>query len=766
MSLSSEAERALDRDAREPTELGEEFDHRSRLDRLIGAQRRQSFTIGRAVFIAVAIALIVLIVTNQDQLDGVALGLGSGALIAGLALSIVVTYRGSGVVNFSSGAIAMYSGYVFWGLRNTGKFSIIPLPNPFAPVEGLGHDLGFHSLRLPHWPTFVSVGGHWSFWPALLATLGLAMLVGLLMHLCIFRPIRYAPALAKVVVTIGLLITLQSIIVLRYTANAQAFNSFLPSWAIHLPDNIFIPVDQIILLGSVLIVAIALIAIYRWSKFGLRTRAAAENEKGAILRGFSPDMLAGANWVLATALAALIGILAASIDQSLDPATITFLVVPAIAAALLGKFSSVGFTIVAGLGIGIIQAWVQVLTVERWFPQVNGQAIPGFGQLVPVIVIIGVLWFRGRDLPARGILESTRLPRAPKPKGVIPIAGIALVAGTFLLLVLGPNWRLAIINSLIGSIMCLSLVTLTGYVGQISLAQMAIAGAAGFFLSKLAETFAIGFPWAPMIAIFGATLVGLIVAVPALRVRGVNLAAATLAAGVAIENLVFDNPWFETQTGASNVPSPHLFGIRFGPTDPTAFAAIGYHGDGKQPDPWFGIFCLIVLLLIALTVAGLRRSRLGRRMLAVRANERAAAGTGVNVTAVKLFAFAIASLIAGIGGTLAAYSLASASDAYFGGIASLLILAYAYLGGISTISGAMVGGILAAGGIGFTISSEWLGVSLSYSSLVGGIGLVITAILNPEGIAGANRLMYEHVKSVYRERSSPTVHVTVRNQSL
>jgi branched-chain amino acid transport system permease protein len=739
-------------DASDRAELNRDVTRRFKFDSLLGKNRRPSAVVGKAISVAIVAFLIVIIVLHQNQLDGTILGLGSGALIAGLALSIVVTYRGSGVVNFASGAVAMFSGYVFWGLRTSGRFLIIPLPNPFAPIQGIAHKLGYKSFRLPHWPTFVSLGGHWGVVPAFVVTLAMAMVVGLLMHLFIFRRIRYAPALAKVVVAIGLLITLQAIIVLRYTSTTQSFPTFLPSAAIRFPDGITVPTNEIIVLGIVLALAVALFAVYRWTTFGLRTRAAAENEKGAILRGYSPDALAGINWAIATGLAALIGILASSLDQSLDPNTLTLLVVPAIAAAMLGKFSSVSLTVTAGLGIGAVEAWIQALQTENWFPKINYQAFPGFEQLVPLLVIAGVLWFRARSLPTRGNLESTRLPRAPKPKHVYPIAAVGLIVGTVCLLTLAPAWRLSITNSIVGAVMCLSLVVVTGYVGQISLAQMALAGAAAFLLSKLAEAYHIGFPWAPLIAIAGALITGLLVSVPALRIRGVNLAAVTLAAGVAVENLVFFNPWFQSTSGASAVPSPQMFGLRFGPVDPSTFAAIGYHGDGLQPDPWFGFFCLLVLVAVGLAVAAIRQSRLGRRMLAVRANERAAAGMGINVTAVKLSAFAIASIIAGIGGVLAAYSLGSATDAYFGGTASLLILAFAYLGGISTISGAMVGGLLAAGGIGFTISSEWLGVPLLYSTLVGGVGLVITAMLNPEGVAGANLQMYHSVKAMYHRR--------------
>ena len=184
------------------------------------------------------------------------------------------------------------------------------------------------------------------------------------------------------------------------------------------------------------------------------------------------------------------------------------------------------------------------------------------------------------------------------------------------LLTLGSQWRTAITITLVGTVVCLSLVVLTGFLGQISLAQMTIAGVAGFTLSKLVTDWNVPFPVGPLAGAAVAALFGLLTAIPALRVRGVNLAVVTLAFAVTIENFVFKNSSWNGGLNGAAVPPPRLFGLQFGPNDVTSF------GDGKLPNPFFGVFCLVVVVLLGLVVVNLRRSITGRQMLAVRSNER------------------------------------------------------------------------------------------------------------------------------------------------
>jgi branched-chain amino acid transport system permease protein len=651
------------------------------------------------------------------------LGLGTGALVAAIALAVVLTHRGSGVVDFSAGAVALYAAYLTDGLRREGELFLPPLPNPLALF---GLDL----------PTHVSLGGPMAFAPALLITLGVMAVMGLLFHLLIFRPLLKAPPLAKVVASVGLLLVLQAIVVLRFGASPRPVQAILAKGSVSLPGGSSVPQDQLVLAAIVVGLAALLWAVYRFTRFGLATRAAAEDQDAAAVLGYSPDRLAGVNWVLSTALASLLGVLVSTVNGSIDPLTIVLLVVPALGAALLGNFSSFGIAVAAGFGLAMGQNLIQYWSTQDWFPKV-----PGAKEALPFVVILVALALRGRSLPTRGTPGAERLPFAPRPVAVGRKAAVLAAGGAAGLLLLGPDWRLAITNSAIGVVICLSLVVLTGYVGQISLAQMALAGVAGFTLAKLAGDLGVPFPLAPLAGALVATLFGLVAALPALRVRGVNLAVVTLAAAVAIENVVFENPAWSGGLEGAAVGPPSVFGVRFGPSD-------GASLDGDLPTPWFGLFCLAVAVGVALGVAHLRRSALGRRMLAVRANERAAAAAGVSVAGTKLVAFALAAFIAGLGGALSGYRYGSVTPLTFGSIASITMLAFAYLGGISTVTGAVLGGLLVTGGVGFTALDQWLGVEPQYTLLIGGLGMVAAAVLNPEGLAGALRLPRLHSRQV------------------
>ena len=122
------------------------------------------------------VVVIGVILANSDQTQAIVLGLGGGALIAAIALSITLNYQGSGVVNFAAGAIAMYGGYVYYGLRVNGQLFLPPIPNPLAPIEGIAHLAGAASFSLPHIPVFITLAhpsqGTAAFGAAILAASG------------------------------------------------------------------------------------------------------------------------------------------------------------------------------------------------------------------------------------------------------------------------------------------------------------------------------------------------------------------------------------------------------------------------------------------------------------------------------------------------------------------------------------------------------------------------------------------------------------------
>jgi branched-chain amino acid transport system permease protein len=341
------------------------------------------------------------------------------------------------------------------------------------------------------------------------------------------------------------------------------------------------------------------------------------------------------------------------------------------------------------------------------------------------------LWWRGSGLPTRGEIVERGLPEAPRPERLLRPTVILTVVGVIALIVLPFDYRNALMVSMAAIVICLSFVVITGFVGQVSLVQVALAGAAGFTVSHMAEDFGIYFPVGALIGIAVATVLGFVVGVSALRVRGVTLAVVTLAAAVAIEQFGFTNETWGAGGTGSPVPAPTLLGLDLGPR-------AGFRGlDGNVPSPILGFVILAAVVAMALFVARVRQSGLGQRMLAVRSNERAAAAAGISVRNTKFAAYAISSFIAGVGGVLYAYSLGSVSAERFGILLALGFVAFAYIGGITMVSGAIFGGLIATEGVMSHIFQAELGISGTWTLLVGGLILILNLVMFPDGVAGS-----------------------------
>jgi branched-chain amino acid transport system permease protein len=665
--------------------------------------------LGRREVVAAAIAVLAVaaLATDRAALQSSLLGLGSGALIAALALGIVVTYRGSGVVSLSAGAMAMYASYVFNSLTKDGQLLVI----------------GWR----------VDLGAPWDFVPGLVMTTAVSAVLGIVVYVLIFAPLREASPVAKIVASVGLLLVLQSIVILQYGATSVPATVALSNGAVTLPWDLVVPVNQLVLGGAVVLAGVLLWAVYRFTRPGLATRAAAEDEQRLTMIGLSPMMVSGGNWMFAAMVIGIFGALIVPINGAVDPNTLTLLVVPALAAALLGRFTSFGWAIAGGLGIGMVQALIQYLGTKSWYPTAQSGPLPGVRETVPLVIILVALAFQRRGIGGRGAIGSVQLPFAPPPRNVLLKLVVVMAVATAGFLFFDPAWRLAQLNTVIGVMVCLSFVILTGFVGQVSLAQMSLAGLSGFTLAKLGTDAGLGFPIAPLLGALVAAAAGVLMGLSALRIRGVQLAIVTMAAALAIESLVFRNPvWSKGLLGAT-VEAPQFLGLAFGPTDPSGI------GDGSVPNPWFGIVCLAVVGLFAWLTCMLRTSGWGRRMLAVRANERAVTAAGISVKQTKIVAFALAAFVAGVAGALSGYRFGSVTPEYFGVFASITFLAFAYMGGIASVTGAVIGGMLVTNGLVFTALDRWLGVPSSYTLLVGGLGLILTVVLNPQGIAGSLR---------------------------
>lgn len=625
------------------------------------------------------------------------LGLAAGAVYAALAVGVIVVHRGSMVINLAQGAMAMFPAVVFVRLRTTGEL-VLPVIGVPGKID-LGEPLGVL-------PAFV-----------------LAVLVGLLIafvaYTVVFRHLRDAPSVTRLVASVGLTILLQGAAVAQVGPGTSRAEALLPDGIIDIGGSL-LPSDRLWLAGIVVILGGAIAVLYRRTRFGMATRAAAENPKGAILMGQSPSRLGLGNWLLASLLASVAGVLMSPIS-GVNPFNYSLFVVPALAAALAGRLRSFTVAILAGLAIGMFEGLSVHLVSQRHVPNF---LLGGIDTVVPFVAIVVALVVFGRSVPDRGTVLDPRHPKVPglAPHRLLAVGSVTVAASVMVFADAGT--RLAAITSMMVALIALSIVLLTGYLGQVSLAQLTLVGFCAFVLARTSSDWGLPFPLAPLAAVAATTAMGVVVSLPALRIRGIQVAIVTLAAAVAIEQLLFRNPAFTGGGGLSHVEAPELFGARF-----------GIIGPGEYPYRPFGLFVLLLLVAAAMLVVQVRRGPLGRRMLAVRANERAAAASGVNVAGVKIQAAALSSFVAALAGVVFAYKNVDFSWSGLESSRGLQLLALAYLGGVTSVTGAMIAGVLAPSGL--------LMVALGSPPAAGqqlvltGLGLVLVTVRYPSGLAAA-----------------------------
>ena len=624
------------------------------------------------------------------------LGLSVGAVYAALALGIVVTYQGTGVINFAAAAMATVPLFVYDDLKH-GKLT---LPLPWVP-----------SFEWGTAPT----------WLAILVALAVAAVLGVVVQVAISRPLRNAPVLAKVVAAVGVMLTLQSAAALKYGTEGRGREVILPTGTWRLA-GVNLAIDRLWLLGIVVVLGSAMAVWFRRSRAGLAIQAAAENERAASFARLSPNRLGMITWVLATVFITFVMIVGGPVTGVITPTNLTLLVVPALAAALIGRLQSLWGALVGALALGVLQSELQFLSqTKSWWPEWAKQ---GLQDAFPFVVIVITLYVLGRSIPMRGDDTRSSLPPVILPRNR-PAVLVVLAAGALAsLLITSGSYRFGVITSLAMALVALSLVVLTGMVGQISLAQAAFAGVAALLLSKIGT--GIPFPLSMIVAALGATVAGVVVGLPALRIRGAQLAVVTLAAALTLEKFIFANPKILSST-ADLIPAPTIFGVDLSVREGRNVARLE-----------FGIFVLVIVFAMFVLVGNVMRGGSGRKMLAVRSNERAAASIGISVAGVKLSAFAIGSFLAGLGGALIGYSRGQLSSGSFSVFVGLGLLATAYLGGITSSSGAVWAGVLALLGINYVILDRLLDFG-EYYSVVSGVGLILTVLVNPVGIAGKVR---------------------------
>jgi branched-chain amino acid transport system permease protein len=443
-------------------------------------------------------------------------------------------------------------------------------------------------------------------------------------------------------------------------------------------------------------VAVALRVVLFGTRIGITMRAVVDDRALAALTGGRPRQASSLAWALGSSLAALAGILLAPVLQ-LNVQALTLLVVNAYAAAMFGRLRSLPLTFVGAVILGLLESYaVGYLPTTGVFANIR-LAIPTLMLFVVLRALPEVRLRSGSDVAAR-------MPRMPTLRRSV-LAGAVLVLLALAFAQLSSDDSLAKVgHGLALGIVALSLVPLTGWAGQVSLCQMTFAGIGAFAAVKVApDGGALGLVAAAALA----APVGALVALPALRLRGLYLALATLAFAVLMDNVFFSHERVFGDFGT----------LRMG-------RLAGFESEGA-----YFVLLAAVFAVVAVGLLALRRGPFGRRLSALRDSPAACTTLGLDLTATKLVVFALSSAIAGVGGALLAGLELGASARPFAMFQSLPLVLLAVLGGITATSGALVGGLVLAG---FPVLAET--PALASFALLGPGFIGITLARQPDGL--------------------------------
>ena len=605
-------------------------------------------------------------------------GLPLGAMYALQAMGIVLVHTTTRTFNFAQGAIGMAAAFT---------------------ASGLGVSLGL--------PDVVAVTGG----------LAVGVVVGLLMERSV-RPVD--GELRRTIVTLAWLLGLQGLLgwVFGASAGRKVVTLFPSGPALDLPSlGVAYSWDQLGVILVAALVAAALGVFFRRSDLGVAMRAVANRPDAARLLGVRADRVAQVSWMLGAGLGALSGVLVTPLLGRLDTVTLIVFTVQALAAALVGGLTSLPLTFAGGIALGVAQP-----VIGRLFG-----SPAGINELIAMLVILVALLARrrtGRVDVAAGGLPSVRVGALPSRRTLGRLAAGGLVVGGGLVLLLPPQLAYNVADVFVWSLAVLSIVLLTGVVGQISLCQAVFMAVGGFGAGIAVEA---GLPVLLALPVGAglAAAVALVVGLPALRLRGLELAVATLALSFTADRYVYFSVTPLVGTGSTRpVPRP-------------GFADQVVHGVGGAR--WFVVVVVVAFVGVAALVAAMRRGRTGTALTAMRGSEVATAAVGFSPTWLKLRGFALSGFVAGLAGALFAALTGAADEASFGFTRSISLVAFALIAGVGSVPGAVIGGgivvlsTLSFGG-GSELSSD---VGASIVGLCTGIALAVTVIGAPDGLAGA-----------------------------
>ena len=617
--------------------------------------------------------MVTLASANWGLLPGyTVIGITLGGIYALAAIGLVLIYRVSGVLNFAQGAVSMFSAFIAYQV---------------STVMGFPAVLG------------------------LLAAIVGGGAIGYVIERFTIRPLAGRSALNKVVVTIGWLLVLQTAAGLIW--GQTAYHRPVQLVSIHgftFPGtSVVVGWDEFTTIVVALGLAFGTAAVLRWTTFGTSMRAVADDPVAARLWGINVNRVMAVSWVAGSAMGAIAGVLITP-RINFDPISLTLVVIDAFTAALIGRLTSLPWTVVGAMFLGLAETYPRIFSSNA-----------GAGSAVTfalVLLTLAILFRPGTRLVQRISAGREYVP-VPATDN-LPVRRVIVAAATGLGIVvpllLSSYYQSLAAYSLIVGLIVLSLVVLTGLVGQISFCQYSFAAIGAFTVGSLVGGHGWSFWPALLLGVVFAIGVGVLVGIPALRLSGLFLAILTIAVTLFFDHfLLAPGTWDSFSGGISSwtLGRPSFLGISLA----GAYA--------------FYLFTLGVFLAAVLAVWNLSRSKTGRVLRAIRNSEIAAATSGVNLTAWKLAAFGVSAGLAGLAGGLLAVGIGSVSAGAFAFQQSLAVAAIAIVVGVRSVGAAAVGGIFLIFGPELLTHTP---LSTLWFPLIVGSILILQVILTPQGV--------------------------------
>ena len=595
-------------------------------------------------------------------------GLTSGSVYALIGLGVVLTYKVSNIFNLAHGALATASAYLFYAL---------------------------HVQHNVPWPTAL-----------LVSVLVSGLFFGVVMER-IAKGLAGADLALRIVATLGVLLIIVATCELIFGNFPLQVQPFLPTSTVNV-FGVAVTVDRIIIFVVALAATISLFLFFRGTRLGKAMRAVVDNPDLLDLCGTSPARVRRIAWIIGCTFAALSGPLLVDLLGSLDVGTLTALVIAAFAAAALGSFSSLPLTYLGGLLIGV------AASVAAKYVNSSSQLIASIPAAMPFIILFVLMLVMPRS---RLVIRSVVPRRLDLRWSAPPRVQIAGACVTVVLLATVPAWAGYHLGDwttmLTYVVLFLSLGLLVRTSGQVALCSVTFAAIGAVAFSKFATE--AGIPWLLALILAGlvAVPVGVVIAVPAIRLSGTFLALATLGFALLVQNMFYQTSWMFGQSGQGIPdPMPHLSWLPVG------------SGAG------FYYVVLAIVCIISLGVVALVRSRLGRLLAAMSDSSRALSTAGVSVNVTRVMVFCVSAFLAAIFGALYGTAIVAPTGQDFDPMLTVTFITLLVI----TVGGAPWYALSAATAL--TIGSSYIHVSgiSNYLQILFGVSAIIVAISPPAGL--------------------------------